>query len=70
MILAAAAALGVDVAHCVVIGDIGADVSAASAAGARAILVPTGATRSEEIDEAPETAATLFDAVALVVGRS
>jgi phosphoglycolate phosphatase-like HAD superfamily hydrolase len=41
LIGAAAAALGVDPARCVVIGDIGADAQAAHAAGARAILVPT-----------------------------
>jgi histidinol-phosphate phosphatase family protein len=45
----AAEALGVDVARCVVIGDTGADVDAALAAGARAILIPTARTRSEEI---------------------
>ena len=36
----AAAELGVDPADCVVIGDIGSDVAAAHAAGARAVLVP------------------------------
>lgn len=45
----AAAALGVEPAACAVVGDIGADVDAAVAAGARAVLVPTPATRSEEI---------------------
>ena len=48
MVLAAAAALGVDPRECVVIGDIGADVAAAHAAGARAVLVPTRITRAEE----------------------
>ena len=68
MVLAAAAALGVDPAECVVIGDIGADVEAAQAAGSRAILVPTPATRAEEVAAAPEVADTLEDAVDLLVG--
>lgn len=34
---------------CVVVGDIGADVGAAVAAGARAVLVPTPVTRPEEV---------------------
>jgi D-glycero-D-manno-heptose 1,7-bisphosphate phosphatase len=70
LVLAAAAALGVDAADCVVIGDIGADVEAAQAAGARAILVPTPATMPEEIAAAPEVAETLEDAVDLLVGPS
>jgi histidinol-phosphate phosphatase family protein len=48
----AAVALGVEPAACVVIGDIGSDVDAALAAGARAVLVPTGLTRREEVDAA------------------
>ena len=46
MVLAAAAALGVAPQHCAVVGDIGADVGAARAAGARAVLVPTPVTRA------------------------
>jgi D-glycero-D-manno-heptose 1,7-bisphosphate phosphatase len=46
-----------------VVGDIGADVEAARAAGARAVLVPTERTRREEIDAAPEVARDLEDAV-------
>jgi HAD superfamily hydrolase (TIGR01662 family) len=49
MILQAAAAMGVDPSACVVIGDIGADVDAAVAAGARAVLVPTPATDPAEV---------------------
>jgi HAD superfamily hydrolase (TIGR01662 family) len=45
----AAARLGVPVEHCVVIGDTGADVTAAAAAGARGILVPTPRTLRLEI---------------------
>jgi histidinol-phosphate phosphatase family protein len=63
LVLAAAAALGVAPERCAVVGDIGADVEAARAAGARAILVPTPATRPEEIAAAPEVAADLADAV-------
>ena len=68
LVLAAAEALGVEPAGCVVIGDIGADVEAARAAGARAILVPTPATRAEEVAAAPEVAETLEAAVDLVIG--
>ena len=67
LVLAAAAALGVDPADCVVIGDIGADVEAALAAGARPILVPTPVTRPEEVGAAPEVAATLEAALDLVL---
>ena len=70
MVLAAAAELGVDPVDCVVIGDIGADVGAALAAGARAVLVPTQTTRVEEVDAARRTAAvapTLLAAVELVL---
>jgi len=46
-----------------VVGDIGSDVEAALAAGARAILVPTDRTRPEEVAAAPEVARDLLDAV-------
>jgi histidinol-phosphate phosphatase family protein len=68
LVLAAAAALGVDPTECVVIGDIGADVEAARAAGARAILVPTQATLPDEVAAAPEVAGTLGEAVDLLIG--
>lgn len=45
----AAAALSVDAADCVVIGDIAADLGAADAAGAASILVPTEMTRDDEV---------------------
>ncbi len=70
LVLAAAAALGVEASACVVIGDIGADVEAARAAGARAILVPTQATRPEEVAAAPEVAQTLEEAVDLLIGQA
>ena len=49
MVKAACAELDVDPARCVVIGDIGADVEAAAAAGAVGILVPTPVTRRAEV---------------------
>ena len=56
MIKTAAAELGVDPAECVMIGDIGADVDAALAAGARAVLVPTAQTLPDEIAHAKKHA--------------
>ncbi len=61
LILAAAAALGVPVSDCVVIGDIGADVGAALAAGAQAVLVPTAVTRRAEIAHAATVASVAGD---------
>jgi D-glycero-D-manno-heptose 1,7-bisphosphate phosphatase len=49
MVLAAARRLGLTPDRVAVVGDIGADVEAALAAGATAVLVPTSATRSEEV---------------------
>jgi len=68
LIIAAAHALGVSPRDCVVIGDIGADVEAARAAGARAILVATPVTRPEEIAAAPLVASDLDAAVTAVLG--
>ena len=68
MVLAAAQALGVEPAECALIGDIGADVGAALAAGARPVLVPTPVTRHEEVEAAPEVAADLGAAVDLLLG--
>jgi histidinol phosphatase-like enzyme len=70
LIEAAAGALGVEPADCVVIGDVGSDVEAARAAGARAVLVPTAVTRAEEVAAAPVVAADLVAAVELVLGPS
>jgi histidinol-phosphate phosphatase family protein len=64
----AAAELGADPSRCVVVGDIGADVGAALAAGARAVLVPTARTRVEEVHAAPQLAPDLTAAVDLVLG--
>jgi HAD superfamily hydrolase (TIGR01662 family) len=67
LVLAACERLGVCPSRTVVIGDIGSDVTAALAAGARGVLVPTAATRPEEIAAAPETAPDLLHAVRLVL---
>ncbi|HKC26741.1 MAG TPA: HAD-IIIA family hydrolase, partial [Jatrophihabitans sp.] len=69
MVVAAAAALGVDVTNCVVVGDTGADVAAALAAGARAVLVPNRATLRAEIDAAPAVYPRLGDAVDALLSR-
>ncbi|GAA1625212.1 HAD-IIIA family hydrolase [Georgenia ruanii] len=67
LVLRAAAALGVAPWECVVVGDIGADVGAALAAGARAVLVPTAVTRREEVAAAPVVAADLAAAAEIVL---
>lgn len=67
MILAAAEALGVRPQECVVVGDIGSDVAAARAAGARAVLVPTPVTRAEEVRAADVVAPDLAAAADLVL---
>lgn len=69
LILEAAARLGVEPAECVVIGDIAADMLAARAAGARAVMVPTPVTRPEEVRAAPALAPDLHSAVLLALGR-
>src|SRR5215218_10833207 len=63
MVKAACAGLDVDPARCVVIGDIGADVEAAEAAGAVGIMVPTPVTRRTEVEAAAHHAETLIAAV-------
>ena len=68
LILRAAAELGVPPECCALIGDIGADVEAARAAGARGVLVPTPRTRPEEVEAAPEVAPDLPTAVEMLIG--
>jgi histidinol-phosphate phosphatase family protein len=63
----AARALGLDARDVAVIGDIGADIDAARAAGARAVLVPTRRTRAEEIASAVDVARDLPSAVRLLL---
>lgn len=70
LILAASARLGVAPECCTVIGDIGADIEAARAAGARGVLVPTGVTRQEEIAAAPVVAQDVLDAVRRVIAET
>jgi beta-phosphoglucomutase-like phosphatase (HAD superfamily) len=50
-----------------VVGDIGTDVDAARAAGARGVLVPNAATRPKEVLAARELAGDLASAVALLL---
>src|SRR5262245_31654368 len=63
----AAAELGVEPAACVVVGDGGADLGAAHAAGARGVLVPTAQTRPAEVAAAPAVAPDLAGAVDLIL---
>ncbi|MFD4988460.1 D-glycero-alpha-D-manno-heptose-1,7-bisphosphate 7-phosphatase [Streptomyces sp. NPDC058374] len=63
LVLLAARRLGVAAERCAVVGDIGADVDAARAAGARGVLVPTARTLAEEVTAAPHTAPDLLTAV-------
>lgn len=53
MVLAAAQQLGLPPDRLALVGDIGADVEAAAAAGADSVLVPTPVTRREEVAAAP-----------------
>lgn len=68
MVIAAAAELGVPPERVTVIGDIGADVEAARAAGASAVLVPTPVTRRAEVMAAPVVRDDLLAAVRFVLG--
>lgn len=69
MIHAAARELGTDARRCVVVGDIGRDVTAAGAAGATGILVPTPVTLPAEVDAAPSVAADLSAAADEILRR-
>jgi histidinol-phosphate phosphatase family protein len=69
LVLAAAERLGVEASECIVVGDTEGDVLAAQAAGARAILIPNGATRAEEIARSYPVASGLRHAVDLVLGE-
>jgi ADP-heptose:LPS heptosyltransferase len=69
MVRAAARALGVVPARCVVVGDIGRDMIAAGAAGAAGILVPTAQTLPAEVAAAPSVAGDLTGAVELILRR-
>jgi len=67
LVISALRVLGLRPADAVVIGDIGADIDAARAAGSDAVLVPTPMTREDEVRDAPLVAATLLAAVELVL---
>ena len=69
LIFEAAAWLGVRPERCAVIGDIAADVQAAQAAGAAAVLVPTDRTEPEDVRRAPLVAPDLEAAVDLILPR-
>ncbi|OAH12701.1 D-glycero-alpha-D-manno-heptose-1,7-bisphosphate 7-phosphatase [Streptomyces jeddahensis] len=69
LVLAVCARLGVDPRQAAVIGDIGSDMEAARAAGARGVLVPTEITLRQEIAQAPETAPDLLTAVQGLLSR-
>jgi HAD superfamily hydrolase (TIGR01662 family) len=68
MVLAAAAALGVAPHECAVIGDIGADIEAARAAGARGVLVPNARTQPGELTGV-RAARDVLGAVRMVTGQ-
>jgi histidinol-phosphate phosphatase family protein len=68
LVYRAAHTLGVPPNRCAVVGDVGADMEAAAAAGARGILVPTERTRPEEVAGAREVAPNLQAAVDLLLG--
>lgn len=70
MVLEAARALNVAPTTLAVVGDIGADVDAAVAAGAQDVLVPTPRTRQEEIARAATVVPDLGAAVDLLLLRS
>jgi HAD superfamily hydrolase (TIGR01662 family) len=69
MIHEAAAALDTTPQRCVVVGDIGRDMTAAVAAGAAGILVPTPVTLPGEIAAAPAVAGDLAGAVDQILRR-
>lgn len=66
LVLSACEALGVRPERTLVVGDIGADVGAAEAAGAVPVLVPTPVTRPEEVERAPRTASDLLAVLEMI----
>lgn len=69
LIFEATLAFGISPQECVVVGDIGSDMAAASNAGSRAVLVPTPFTRREEVARAARVCATLLDAAGAIVAE-
>lgn len=70
MVLAAASHWGLAVQSLAVIGDIGADIDAAEAAGCRSVLVPTAVTLQTEVARAPQVAADLTAAVTALLDNA
>jgi D-glycero-D-manno-heptose 1,7-bisphosphate phosphatase len=66
MVHSACRKLGIGESEAALIGDIGADVRAAEAAGATGVLVPTPVTRAEEVTDARLVAQDLAGAVLLL----
>jgi len=69
LVYAAAEALGTTPGRCAVVGDIGRDMTAAGAAGAAGIIVPTAVTLPHEVAAAPAGAADLAAAATLILQR-
>jgi histidinol-phosphate phosphatase family protein len=67
LVTAASRELGLDASEVVVVGDIGADVSAAERAGSRGVIVPTAVTKPAERSAARWRAATPDQAVELLL---
>lgn len=67
LLLDAAGRLNAAPGECVMFGDIGSDMDAARAAGARGVLVPTARTLHDEVAAAPRTAPDLLTAVQQVL---
>ncbi len=67
MVVNACQTLDLAPARCIVVGDIGSDVAAAHAAGAVGVLVPTGATRAEEVEQALLTEPDLASAATRIL---
>lgn len=70
MIRRAATRLGTTTDRVALIGDVGSDVEAAAAAGARSVLVPTPVTLPREVREAPLVAVTVLEAVIVLLQSS
>ncbi|WP_426226827.1 D-glycero-alpha-D-manno-heptose-1,7-bisphosphate 7-phosphatase [Pseudarthrobacter sp. DSP2-3-2b1] len=70
MVQSACSRLGILASEAALVGDIGSDVQAAAAAGARGILVPTPVTRTEEVDEAKLVARDLTHAIDLLLEQA
>jgi phosphoglycolate phosphatase-like HAD superfamily hydrolase len=68
MVKQAAADAGVHPSRVVMVGDTGADVTAAQSAGATGVLVPNARTRRDEVRSASLVAHSLGEAVDLVLG--